>query len=238
MDFVQAVRDVDNAHSALAQPPDHRKQLVNLAVGQGGRGLVHDQHLGVDGERLGHLDHLLLGHTEVGHDAGGVHVHIERVQHLPALVLHRLVVHHEAKRWLSSGIAAQVDVLSDVEVRYQVELLVNGADAELLGMSRTVDAYLLTLDLDLARIRHISASQHLHERGLAGTVLTQQDVHLSGEEVKAHVLKGAHSRKRLGDVQQPYQRSCRHNHILLNDEQGDYAWGSSTTLMAPSRRWM
>ena len=34
------------------------------AIGQRGGRLVHDEHLGVEGERLGDLHHLLLGHGE------------------------------------------------------------------------------------------------------------------------------------------------------------------------------
>jgi len=52
---------MDDADSLIAQLADSAKQLVDLRLGQRRGRLIHDQHLGVERERLGDLHHLLLG---------------------------------------------------------------------------------------------------------------------------------------------------------------------------------
>ena len=61
LQLLQAVGDVDDAHALTAQLASDAEELVDLRIGQRGRRLVHDQDGGVERERLGDLDHLLLG---------------------------------------------------------------------------------------------------------------------------------------------------------------------------------
>ena len=62
--FVQLVRYVDDADALGLQIADDLVQLIDLAATERRRRLVHDDELGVHGERLGDLDHLLLGDAE------------------------------------------------------------------------------------------------------------------------------------------------------------------------------
>ena len=57
----------------LAELADDPEQLGNLGLGEGRGRLVHDQHSRVERERLGDLDHLLLGHGKVADPAPRVH---------------------------------------------------------------------------------------------------------------------------------------------------------------------
>ena len=60
-DLVEPVRDVEDGDPLAREAPDDPEELVYLLLGQRRRGLVHDDDLRVDGERLGDLDPLHLG---------------------------------------------------------------------------------------------------------------------------------------------------------------------------------
>jgi len=55
------VGDEDDGDVLRHEVADHREQPLDLSLGQRGRGLVHDHHARVDGQRLGDLDALLRG---------------------------------------------------------------------------------------------------------------------------------------------------------------------------------
>ena len=87
-------------------------------------------------------------------------------------------------------LAAEEDVLGRGEVGDEVELLVDGADAEVLGAPRRPDLDLAAGDLDGARVAGGGPGEDAHEGGLAGPVLAEQDVDLA--------RRGGRSRPRRG----------------------------------------
>ena len=74
----QPVRDVDDADAAVAELADDAEQFLDLRLGERGGRLIHDEHFGVERQRLGDLDHLLLGDGEIGDLDGGVEVQVHR----------------------------------------------------------------------------------------------------------------------------------------------------------------
>jgi hypothetical protein len=60
--LLQPVRDEQDGGAAAPQRHHDLEQPVYLDIGQRRRGLVHDQDPGLQGERLGDLDDLLVGH--------------------------------------------------------------------------------------------------------------------------------------------------------------------------------
>ena len=56
--LVHPVRDVDDRDAPRLQPVDQLEQCLGLVPGEAGRRLVHDQHLGVLGQRLRDLGEL------------------------------------------------------------------------------------------------------------------------------------------------------------------------------------
>jgi hypothetical protein len=74
-------------------------------------------------------------------------------------------------------------------------------DAELLAVGDALEAALLALVMDLAGIGavRIDAAQNLHQRRLAGAVLTDQRVNLTGLDGDVDVVERLHARERLGD---------------------------------------
>ena len=71
------MRRVDDGHAAGLEAGDGPKEGGDLVVGEGGRRLVHQDHVGLTTERLGYLDHLRLRHGERPHQAGRVDIGFE-----------------------------------------------------------------------------------------------------------------------------------------------------------------
>ena len=59
---------------------------------KGRRGLVQDQDFGVDGKRLGDLDHLADANIQIFDTAVDVHIYIKALEQLVSLALHAFFV--------------------------------------------------------------------------------------------------------------------------------------------------
>ena len=69
----------------VAELADDSEQLADLGLGQRRSRLVHDQDRGVEGQRLGDLDHLLLGNREVADPPPRVQPQVQRLEQARAL---------------------------------------------------------------------------------------------------------------------------------------------------------
>ena len=67
-------------------------------------------------------------------------------------------------------------------------MLMNHADPQLYRLRRRLDLYLLPTHIDITPGRLIQAEQHIHQRTLAGSVLSQECVNLPGADAEIHVL--------------------------------------------------
>ena len=92
------------------------------------------------------------------------------------------------------------DVLDRVQRRHEIELLIDHADAQPLGRAGRVDANDASIDEDPAGIGRLRAGQNLHERRLAGAVLTDQRQHFAGIELQRNVIQRPHPGKRFPDA--------------------------------------
>ena len=70
IDFIHAMRDIDDGEALGAQLADQGEQPLALAGRKRGGGLVHDQDLRSGVQRTGDLDQLALAHGQVGHQVG------------------------------------------------------------------------------------------------------------------------------------------------------------------------
>ena len=176
---------------------DGVEQHVDLPVGQRRGGLVHDEHPRIDGQRLGHLHHLLLGHAQIPHQLVGVDVHAQLVQQLLGLVVHPAPVHLEA---VLHQLTAHEDVLRHRQLLGQVQLLIDGGDVQRLGVLGGVDLHLLPVEQDLALVLGVSAGEDLHQRRFARAVFAQQRVDLALAHRQVHVVQRQHAREPLHDA--------------------------------------
>jgi hypothetical protein len=140
-------------------------------------GLVHHDHAGVERDGPGDLEKLLLRDGQRARRGPRVEFDLEPSQALPGALCHgRPVDGAEAP----DRETIEKDVLADRQVTGDLSLLIDHAQAERLrGAWRCVrerDA----ADHDVPGIRRDRAARDLDERGLAGAVLADQRVHLTG----------------------------------------------------------
>ena len=177
-----------DAHPLLLQLEHHLKELLHLAVVQGGGGLVQNQGLTVHVHRPGDGDHLLKGQGVVLQVLG--HVHLD-VQPLAQLV--RLLVHGPAVDGVEGGhgLPADVQVFRHAQVGAQVDLLIHGGDAHLLGIQGGV-VFHRSLDPvhpDLAGLKVVDAGEALDQGGFSGAVLPHEGVNLPLAQGEVHIVQ-------------------------------------------------
>ncbi len=194
--LVQPVGDVEHADAARLEVLDDLEQRLGLAFGQRGGRFVEDEYPGVQGQRLGDLHHLLLGHRQLGHRGAGADGHAQAGQAGFGVRLHLASVDQaEAHR-----LAGQEDVFRHREVGHQVEFLVNDGDADMLGFRHGLEVPLFTEVADPPLVRRLLAADDLHQGGLAGAVLAADGVDFARVEAKADVVEGHDAGKALGNV--------------------------------------
>ena len=113
---------------------------------------------------------------------------IQAAHDLPRLVLHRGVIDLADRR---GQLAPEEEIARRVEIVGERERLVNGLDAEPLGITWIRDGGRLAVDPDLAGVRSLRAGKDLHQRRLAGAVAADQPHDLAGAEVDRDVVDGA-----------------------------------------------
>src|SRR5689334_12778265 len=106
----------------------------------------------------------------------------------------------EGAQRTGDALGAERDGLDDVEHGDQLEVLVDHADPGLDRLARVGEGAHGPVDEDLARVRLVQAGQDVHERRLAGPVLTQQSQDLAAIGGDRDAVVGEDARKLLGDV--------------------------------------
>ena len=87
----------------------------------------------------------------------------------------------------------------------EVELLVDRGDAEVHGGLRVPEAHLLALPGDRALVGLVHPGEHLDQGRLAGAVLAEQAVHLTGTDVEVDPGERHDARETLHDVRHAQQ---------------------------------
>jgi hypothetical protein len=100
-----------------------------------------------------------------------------------------------------AGLLAQAQVLRHRQVRSECELLVHHRHTEHpMGEARTPELDRLALNQNDTVIRSLDLRQQLHQGRLAGTVLADDDVHLTGQYRQVDPVDREHSRIALGNL--------------------------------------
>lgn len=153
-DLLQAVRDEQHRRALLAQGTHDTEEAGHLAAGQGGGRLVHDQDAGVEGERLGDLDDLLVGDGQSARRAVGVEFDTESLHQGGGRLVGGLVVDTAEG---APGLAAHEDVLRDRQVGEEGGLLIDHRDARVAGVGGTVEDGGLTVQQHPTGVRSVHA---------------------------------------------------------------------------------
>ena len=188
-DLLQPVRDVDDRDAAVGEAPDDGVEELDLVVGQCGRRLVHLDHLGVEADGLGDLDDLLLGDREAADEGPGLEAgDAEAGEQLLGVAAHAAGV-DRAEAAEAPRLATEPDVLGDRPLEEQVELLEHRGHTGALRLDRVAERHLLAADDDRAAVGGVDAGEHLHERRLAGAVLADEAMDLTGAQGQVETVQ-------------------------------------------------
>ena len=196
LQLVNPVGDVDDAGLGGPEAPDQVVQHRDLGVVQRRGRLVHDEDLGVMGQGLGDLDGLLLRDRQRAHQCSGVQRQLQPVDEFPSCPVERTVVGEDSP---APGFPTDVDVLGDGQVGHQVELLVDDADAALLGLLGVDGDEFLAVEHESAGVRGVDPGQQLHQRRLSGAVLPHECEDLAVPQGQVHVGEGPDAGEGLAD---------------------------------------
>ena len=193
------MRDEHDAHALVPQAAHEGKELFHLHIVQGGGRLVEDEHLAVHVHRAGDGDHLLHGQGVFLQVARHIHGQVELLHELARAGDHGLAVDGVHLR---HRLAADEEVLRHREVGAEVDLLIHGGNAALLGLQRGVVAHgpFNALHADLARLKIVHACQTLDQRGLASAVFAHQRVDLALAQGEIHMVQRLDPREGHGDA--------------------------------------
>jgi hypothetical protein len=147
-DLFEVVGDEDDADAASGQFAHQLEQPLGLLTGQRGSRLVHDEDAHLSGQRLGDLDHLLLGDPQGADDPQGIDRRADPVQEFLRLAHEHAPVDDSEP----TGQLPQEQVLGDAELRNERQLLVDRCDAPSLGVGGGRDARERTVDADLSGV--------------------------------------------------------------------------------------
>ena len=189
--------DEYDAHAGGAQVADDLQQLVPLLLAQCRSRLVKDQDLGLIDQRGADLNDALQGRVEVLHRPADVQLHIQLRQHLLRPACHGLLV-QQPQRTLF--LATDKDVLVGIEVRHQIDLLVDGVKPRRFALSGAFEAALCPVHKVPPEAGLIHAGNDLDEGGFARAVLADQRMDLSGTQVKINVREHPDPIELLADV--------------------------------------
>ena len=194
--------DVQHGDTAGRGCPDDREDLADFAVGQGRRGLVHDQQghrtARVDPERPSHCDARLERRRQRAHRQHGIEVKPDGRQILAGLTA-QLPRADGAEPGGEPG--AERQVVGDGCRVDEAEVLVHEPGSQRVCGTGQSPAQLAAADEDLAAgLRLVVAGNYLDQRRLSGTVLAEDRVYLAGRD--RHVQAGEHSLagERLGQT--------------------------------------
>jgi hypothetical protein len=189
------VGDEDDRLALVDQAADHLEELVDLAGGQDGGGLVEDEDLRVPVERLDQLHPLLSAHREIP-DRG---VRLDR-QAVAAAELGDVAAGTvEVEEGPSPDLLAEDDVLGDRQDRDQLEVLMDHPDARRDGVGGRRERDPLAADQQLPGVGLVQPEHDVHQRALAGAVLAEEAMDLAPSEHEVDVGVGEHAREPLRD---------------------------------------
>ena len=164
------MRDVDDARSGRAKPGDDAEELLRLARGEAGGGLVHGEDGDVLRDRLGDFDELLLPRRERSGAALHVDADAEPLDK-PGRVVRELPPVDEGA---ALRLAPEVDVLRHGEVRREAQLLVDDAHPGADGVAGTAPSGGLSPYQDLPFVGSDHAAEYLDEGGLPRAVFADE----------------------------------------------------------------
>jgi len=201
--FVEPVRDVDDAGALRTQLLDLCEQDVDFLGGDGGRRLVEDDDVRFLRDRLHDLEHLDVGHRQVLQFVVGPVAQAFALEQVDGAGTNGLPV--DAADTVAR-LLAEEERLLDGHFGDVVQLLADHRDPVGARFDRAGDVDLASAHKDLSTVRLVNAIDDLHHRRLASAVLAADHVHAGPTDHQVHLAQRGYPREALLDPSQFKQR--------------------------------
>jgi hypothetical protein len=139
------VRNINDGNSAGSERSDDFQKTNYFTLIQRGSRLIHNNDSGLNRKCPGDLHQLLLTDRKSADRSGGIDVHIQRLQNVPSIPVHRFPIDDRP----ASRFSGDKHVLGNAQMRQKVELLKNYADPGALRTQRISERDQLSIDQDL-----------------------------------------------------------------------------------------
>src|SRR4051794_2426209 len=184
-DLLQPVRDVDDADALGPELAHLLEERLGLGAAERGRGLVEDEELRVQGERLRDLDQLLLRGRETLHLPRRREAQVEAGELFLRPLDHGGAIDPAGLR----RPAADEDVLGDRELRQELELLVDQHEALVDRLPRGGRGVGLPQPGHLPLEGRPRPGDDAGQRGLARAIFPEQGDDLAGVDVQVDLAE-------------------------------------------------
>ena len=194
-DVVEVVADEHDRQALVREPAHELEHLLGLRDAERRGRLVEDDDLGVPQHRPGDRHGLALTAGQA-RDLLADRLHRPHRQSREGLLrapLHRRLVEASAL----GDLAAEEQVVDDVEVVAEREVLVDDLDAEGVGLLRVGDRHRAAVEDVVAGVEPVDAGDPLDEGALAGAVVTDERGDLPGVGVEVDALQDVHRAEAL-----------------------------------------
>ena len=178
------VADKDDALPFSRQLPHDLEQAFRLLISQRSRRFIEHEDVAPSIQGFQNLNSLLGSDCQFRDRLVQIRIQAVLFRKLQNLLLPGILIDEDPFR---TGIAEN-DILKNRHRLYQHKMLMNHADPQLYRLRRGLDLYLLSAHIDITPGGLIQAEQHIHQRTLAGSVLSQECVNLPGTDTEIHVL--------------------------------------------------
>ncbi|WP_245491468.1 hypothetical protein [Mesorhizobium sp. M7A.F.Ca.ET.027.02.1.1] len=206
----ELVRDQNHGVTLPRQSLGKREKRARFLVGQHRRRFVHDQNSGAQKHDLDDLGALAFGDRKVRYQL----VRIDGQADLARLGGNDR--RRIAQRFHSSLAAeAEENIFGNRKTLDQPEMLMDHAETGGGGFQRAAQTDRFAVDRLVAPVSYIDAGRHVHQSGLACTVLTDDGMHLPPFETEGRIAERGFAVKRLAYAahQQSRRRARRLSHV-------------------------
>ena len=187
----------EDRDAARLEVGDDVEEGAHFLLGEGGRGLVHDDEFRVAHECAADGDELFVGDGEVADEFVEVDLEADFGDGFAGDFAHARAVNEAAS---GGNFAAERDVLHDGEVGEDREVLVDDAYARVDSVGGCQSRKLAAPDGDRALFGGVDSGDDFDEGGFARPVFSGEAVDFSGRDVKVDVDQGSHACEGFADV--------------------------------------
>ena len=196
-DVLDEMRDEDDAGAFVAQPPQGRKQALDLGRRQRRGRLVEDDDAGTREQDAGDLDQLLQADRQITEPRHRIDVDAEPCELLAGFARHAPPLHQAEA---IGRLGAKEDVFGHRQVGSDAELLVDHGDAGRVRVARRPETGFLSVQHKATGEFRMHAGDDLHQRAFSRAVFADETMDLAGIQREIDPTKSFDAAEALRDL--------------------------------------